>query len=103
MPEETSLSIKAIKLTRDVFESIHGNLGLLKFNIEQLIPTNGANGESSKKWRIVCSFYETLNSSSPSRYEVNVNLNDNTVSIKKLDINTSGVVAEEKKFKIVEE
>jgi len=55
MPEETSLSIKAIKLTRDVFESIHGNLGLLKFNIEQLIPTNGANGESSKKWRI-CKF-----------------------------------------------
>lgn len=89
MPEETSLSIRAIKLTRAVFESIHGNLGLLKFNIEKLIPTNGANGENSMKWQIICSFYETLGSPAPSRYEVNVNLNDNTVSIKKIGVPTA--------------
>lgn len=83
MPE-TSLSIKAIELTRAVFESVHGNLGLLKFNIEELTPTNGTNGENSQKWRIICSFYETLGSSSPSRYQVDVNLNDNTVTLKKL-------------------
>lgn len=86
MSEETSLSIKAIKLTRAVFESIHGNLGILKFNIEELTPTNGVNGDNSKKWKIICSFFETLGSTYPSRYEVNVNLNDNTVSIKKLDV-----------------
>ena len=79
-----SASIKAIKLTRAVFESIHGNLGLLKFNIEELTPTNGANGEDSERWKIICSFYETLSSSAPSRYEVNVNLPENTVRIKKL-------------------
>jgi hypothetical protein len=83
MPNE-SASIKAIQLTRAVFESIHGNIGLLKFNIEELTPTNGTNGEESKKWKIVCSFYETLSSASPTRYEVNVNLPDNTVAIKKL-------------------
>lgn len=80
-----SASIQAIKLTRTVFESIHGNLGLLKFNIEELQPTNGTNGENSMKWRIVCSFYENLSSSAPSRYQVDVNLNDNTVAVKKLD------------------
>ena len=82
--DKKSLSIRAIELTRAVFESVHGNIGLLKFNIEELTPTNGTNGEDSKKWRIVCSFYETLGSSAPSRYQVDVNLNDNTVTIKKL-------------------
>jgi len=96
MPTE-SASIKAIQLTRAVFESIHGNLGLLKFNIEELTPTNGANGEESKKWKIICSFYETLSSTTPTRYEVNVNLPDNSVAIKKL----GGEKEEpEKKFKV---
>ena len=83
MPTQ-SASIKAIKLTRAVFESIHGNIGLLKFNIEELTPTNGAGEEESKKWKIVCSFFETLGSSSPSRYEVNVDLEEGTVAIKKI-------------------
>ncbi|SRR5258708_5145467 len=74
-------SIKAIQLTRSVFESVHGNLGLLKFNIEELSPIES---EESKKWKVICSFYETLGSTSPSRYEVSVDLNTNTVSIKKL-------------------
>lgn len=95
-----SASIKAIQLTRAVFESIHGNIGLLKFNIEELTPTNGTDGEESKKWKIICSFYETLSSSTPSRYEVNVNLPDNSVAIKKI----GGEKEEpEKKFKVSSE
>ena len=81
-----SASIKAIEAVRAVFESIHGNIGLLKFNVEELIPTNGSPTEESKKWDITCSFYETLGSTSPSRYKASVNLNDNTVTIKKLDM-----------------
>ena len=80
----TSASIKAIQLTRAVFESVHGNLGLLKFNVEELIPTNGSNGQESQKWDITCSFFETLGSTAPSRYKVSVNLIDNTITIKKL-------------------
>lgn len=81
---EESKSVQAINLARKVFEAIHGNLGLLKFNVEQLTPTNGSPSEESKKWNIICSFYETIGSSSPSRYEVNVDLNNNTVDFKKL-------------------
>lgn len=80
-----SASIKAIELTRAVFESVHGNLGLLKFAIEELRPMNGANGEESKRWEVTCSFFETLGSSAPSRYKAVVNLVDNTVTINKLD------------------
>ena len=95
---EESLSIRAIILARAVFEAVHGNLGLLKFNIESLDPTNRTNGENSKKWKIICGFYETLGSQSPSQYEVNVNLNDNTVAIKKLGTES----AVEKKYTIKE-
>jgi len=100
MPIE-SASIRAIELTRAIFEHIHGNLGLLKFNVEELIPTNGSNGEESKKWDVVCSFYETLGSSGPSRYKVSVNLNDSTVTIKKLsgDITTEP----ERRFVVTQE
>lgn len=79
-----SASIKAITLTRKVFEHIHGNLGLLKFNIEELTPTNGTNTEESKKWDIICSFYETLGSDSPSKFKVSVDLNTNTVRFDKI-------------------
>ena len=96
MPTE-SASIKAIELARAVFESIHGNLGLLKFNIEELTPVNGATGEESKKWNIICSFFETLGSTAPSRYKVSVNLNDNTVVIKKL---TGEQTEPEKKYTV---
>jgi len=87
MPNE-SASIQAIQLVRRVFESVHGNLGLLKFNIEELTPTNGKNGEESQKWDIICGFYETLGSTAPSRYKASVDLNQNTITFKKL----SGVV-----------
>jgi len=85
MPIE-SASIKAIKLTRTVLESVHGNLGVLKFNIDELTPINGTDKEESKKWKVICSFFESLSDSSPSKYEVMVNLNDNIVSIKKLGV-----------------
>ncbi|MGD0976888.1 MAG: hypothetical protein ABR875_01160 [Minisyncoccia bacterium] len=100
-----SASIQAIDLTRAVFESIHGNIGLLKFNVEELTPKNGKNGEDSKKWEIVCSFLETLGSSSQSRYRVFVDLNDRTVTIKKLSSGQgeAGLNEPEKKFVVTEE
>lgn len=82
--ENKSASIEAIRLTRAVFESVHGNLGLLRFNIEELTPVNGQSTDESRRWDIVCSFFETLGSTMPSRYRVLVNLNDNTVTIKKI-------------------
>ena len=85
MPNE-SASIQAIQLVRRVFEHVHGNLGVLRFNIEELIPINGTNGENSQKWKVICSFFETVGSSSSSRFESIVNLNDNTVTIKKLGV-----------------
>lgn len=80
-----SASIKAIELARSVFESIQGGLGLLKFSIEELKPTNGSSTEESKKWDITCSFFETFASSAPSRFKASVDLNNNTVTIEKLD------------------
>lgn len=93
-----SASIQAIQLVRMVFEQVHGNLGVLRFNIEELTPINGTNGENSKKWKVICSFFESVGSSSPSRFESEVNLNDNTVTIKKLG--TEGV---NKKYTVTEQ
>jgi len=97
MPTE-SASIEVIQLVRMVFEKVHGNLGVLRFNIEELIPINGTNGENSKKWKVVCSFFESVGSSSPSRFESIVNLSDNTVTIKKL-----GAEAPIKKYTVSEQ
>lgn len=97
-----SASIKAIELTRKVFEHVHGNLGLLRFNIEELTPTNGTDIEESKKWNIVCSFYETLGSSSPSKYKVLVDLNTNTVRFEKIS-GSSGKSWAEKGSYVVKE
>ncbi len=79
-----SASIQAIQLTRRIFETVHGNLGLLKFNIEELTPTNGTADTESKKWDVVCTFFETLGSSAPSRYKASVDLNNGSVIVKKL-------------------
>ena len=81
---EESLSIRAIQLTRKVFETVHGNLGLLKFNIDELTPTNGTADTESKKWDVVCTFFETLSSSEPSKYKASVDLNNNSIIIKKI-------------------
>ena len=83
MPNE-STSIQAIRLVRSVFEHVHGNLGLLKFNVEELAPTNGTPDIESKKWDITCSFFETLGSTEPSKYKASVDLNNNTVTFKKI-------------------
>lgn len=86
MPETSqSKSIKAIELARAVFENIHGNLGLLKFSIEELKPASGTNEETADKWEITCSFYETLGSKNPSRYKADVDLSNNVVYIKKIN------------------
>ncbi len=79
-----SASIQAIQLVRRVFESVYGNLGLLRFNVEELIPTNGSNGQESKKWDVVCGFYETLGSTAPSKYKASVDLNNNTIVFRKI-------------------
>jgi len=89
MPAIKTNSIKAIELTRQVFEHVHGNLGILKFNVESLTPTNGTETEESKKWDIVCSFYETLGSPEPSKYKVSVDLNTNSVTFNKISRNPS--------------
>ncbi|MDP3298197.1 MAG: hypothetical protein Q8N09_11545 [Thermodesulfovibrionia bacterium] len=83
MPTE-STSIQAIQLVRRVFEHVHGNLGVLRFNVEELTPTNGTATEESKKWDVVFSFYETLGSTSPSQYKASVDLITNTISFKKI-------------------
>ena len=77
-------SIKAIQLTRTVFEYVHGNLGVLRFNIEKLEPKDADIGEDSINWEIVCSFYETLGAKEPSRYKTVVNVATNQVSIEKI-------------------
>jgi hypothetical protein len=87
-----SASIKAIELARSVFESVQGGgLGLLKFSIEELKPTNGSPTEESKKWDIVCSFFETLGSTKASRFKASVDLKANTVTIEKLDGDHSAI------------
>lgn len=101
MPAIKTNSIKAIELTRRVFEYVHGNLGLLKFNVESLTPTNGSATEESKKWDIVCSFYETLGSSGPSRYKVSVDLNTNTVNFNKISSNPSEPKKDAGSYKVV--
>ena len=43
-----SASIRAVSLVRSLFEHIHGNLGVLKFSIEELKPTNGSPRQNPK-------------------------------------------------------
>ncbi len=83
---EKSKSIQAIELARAVFEAIYGSgFGLIRFSVKSLTPTNGTNGADSKKWQMNCSFYETPNSTNPSNYQADINLEDNSVTILRLD------------------
>ena len=102
MPIE-SASIIDIQLVRRIFESVHGNLGLLKFNIEELVPTNGINGKESQKWDITCSFYETLGSTSPSKYKASVDLTKNTVEFKKILRSAGEPDKLEGKYKVIKD
>lgn len=80
MAIQRSTSIKAIELTKLVFESIQGGLGLLKFVVESLAPTDEITDKEPQKWNVICSFFETFYSSTPSRYKVSVDLEKNIVS-----------------------
>jgi len=93
-----SASVEAITLARAAFSSAQGQLGLIKFSIEELVPAAEADGEDAKVWNMVCSFYESLGSPTPSKYSAVINLTDKTVSIKKVD---GGEV--ERKFTVVEQ
>ncbi len=86
MATSKSTSIKAIELTKSVFESIQGGLGLLKFSVESLTPIDEVTDLRPKKWNMICSFFETFYSSIPSKYNVSVDLDKNIVSsIEKLN------------------
>lgn len=92
--------IRAIELVKSLFESIHGNLGLLKFSLEKLKPNNG-DGENSDKWLVICSFYKTLSSQEPTIYQADVDLKENLVSVKAIKGEVDGEIP--KKYRIVEE
>lgn len=76
-----SESIKAIELVRSVFEHIHGNLGVLRFSVDRLVPKSDAVGE----WIVECSFFESLGSSQKSKYKVQVNIKKKTVEIERIN------------------
>jgi hypothetical protein len=81
--ENKPKQIRAVELVRDLFEYIHGNLGLLRFSIEELKPNNG-HGTESDKWVVVCSFYKTLSSQQPTVYKTEVDLTSGTVTIEQI-------------------
>lgn len=92
--------VRAIQLVRSLFESIHGNLGLLKFSLEKLEPNNG-HGTESDKWLVICSFYKTLSSQEPTIYQAEVDLIENLVSVKAIKGETEGEAP--KRYKLLEE
>ena len=78
--------IQAIDLVKELFEHIHGNLGLLRFSVEKLEPNNGIpNNQEAKKWVVIFSFYKTLSSQQPTKYYADVNLENKTVSVNEID------------------
>ncbi len=102
MAEEKPKQIQAIDLVKELFEHIHGDLGLLRFSVEKLEPKNGVpNNPDSNKWNIIFSFYKTLSSQQPTKYLAKVILNEKIVSFNEID--KSGKPSEKKKiYKIVE-
>ena len=100
MSEKKPKQIMAIELVKGLFESIHGNLGLLRFSLEKLEPDNG-HGKDSDKWIVVCSFYKTLSSQEPTVYQADVDLKKNLVSIRAIKGDTNG--EKTRNFKVIEE
>ncbi|MFZ2205354.1 MAG: hypothetical protein WAV23_02070 [Minisyncoccia bacterium] len=90
-----SLSVEAITLARAAFSSAQGQLGLIKFSVEELVPVEGTD---SKIWNLTCSFYENLGNPTPSKYIAVVNTENKTVSIKKI-----GGDEPDRKFTVTEE
>ncbi len=78
--------IRALDLVKQVFEHIYGNLTLLRFNVEKLTPENGIpDNLDANKWELIVNFYQNLQVQQPTRYKVDVNLVDNTVSFYSMD------------------
>lgn len=78
--------IQAIDLIKSVFENINGNLALLRFTIEKMIPVNGIpNNPNADKWEAVVSFYQTLSSQQPTKYQVEIQISEKLVSFCPLD------------------
>ena len=103
MTAEKPKQIQAIDLIKELFEHIHGNLGLLRFSVEKLEPKNGVpNNPDSNKWEVIFSFYKTLSSQQPTKYLAEVILDTKIVSFNEID--ESGKPTEKKKtYQIVEE
>ncbi len=101
MAEGKPKQIQAVELVKNLFEYIQGNLGLLRFSIDTLEPINGKGQIESDKWRVVCSFYETLSSQGPTTYDAEVNLIDRTVKVNKKD--KDGKIGETKKYTFTSE
>jgi hypothetical protein len=93
-----SPSIEAITLAKAAFSSVQGQLGLIKFTIEELVPADGTESADSRIWNLTCSFYENLGSPSPTKYQARIILSDKTVTIKKI-----GGGEPERKFTMTEE
>ena len=102
MTGEKPKQIQAIDLVKELFEHIHGNLGLLRFSVEKLEPKNGiTNNSDANKWEIIFSFYQTLSSQQPTKYLAEVILDTKIVSFNEID--ESGKPIEKKKtYQIVE-
>ena len=103
MTENKPKQIQAIDLVKELFEHIHGNLGLLRFSVEKLEPKNGVpNNMNSNTWEVIFSFYKTLSSQQPTKYLAEVILDEKIVSFNEID--ESGKPAEIKKtYRIVED
>lgn len=93
-----SPSVEAITLARAAFDSMQAKVGLIKFSIEELIPVDKNDSTDPKIWDLTCSFYESLGSPTPSKYNAIIDLNNKTVSIKKI-----GGGETERKFTITEQ
>ena len=50
MPE--SPSVEAITLARAAFSSAQGQLGLIKFSVEELVSADGTDESNSKIWKL---------------------------------------------------
>ena len=94
--------IQAVDLIKELFDSIHGNLGLLRFSVEKLEPKNGVpDNSNADNWEAIVSFYKTLSSQQPTKYLAQVNLKEKIVSISEIDV--EGKRSDKKVYKFVEE
>jgi len=95
--------IQAIDLIKSVFEHINGNLALLRFTIEKMTPVNGVpDNTNADKWEAIVSFYQTLSSQQPTKYQVDIQISEKLVSFCPLEGDTK-VKEKTKAYKVVED